>query len=77
MLLLERIESSKVLTYSVSFTDIYAFDFKRTQRLSPGYKALGRGLRMIKKGPCSQELIDQSKRRENKRERLEMQFVKA
>lgn len=41
------------------------------------YKALGRGLRMIKKGLCSQELIDQSKRRENKRERLEMQFVKA
>lgn len=41
------------------------------------YQALGRGLRMIKKGPCSQELIDQSRRRENKRERLEMQFVKA
>ena len=33
------------------------------------YQALGRGLRMIKKGPCSQELIDQSRRRENKRER--------
>lgn len=41
------------------------------------YRALGRGLRMIKKGPCSQELIDQSRRKENKRERLEMPFVKA